>query len=180
MLELILPGGELYDEKKGQFIIVKPQAVRLEHSLIAISKWEAFYKKPFLTRGRKSVSESVYYIQCMTLTSGVDPLVYNFVDSSTLAKVAKYIDDPMSATRVRERQNGPPNREVMTSEVIYYYMIAFNIPMECQKWHLNRLITLIRVCGIKSQPGKKMNSRQVMTQNRELNELRKKQLNTTG
>ncbi len=116
----------------------------------------------------------------MTLTQNVDPEVYSYLTSSNIDVINQYIDAPMTATTFREEKTGKPNREQVTAEIIYYWMIALNIPFECQKWHLNRLLTLIRVCDIKNSPPKKMSKREIFKRNSALNAARKKQLNTRG
>ena len=124
--------------------------------------------------------ESIDYIRCMTITQNVDPLVYNSITPEIFNEVQEYIELPMTATWFNDRREGSPSREVITSELIYYWMIALNIPFECQKWHLNRLLTLIRVCNIKNAPPKKMSKREIMERNRALNAMRKKQMHTKG
>lgn len=126
-----------------------------------------------------SHEEIIDYVKCMTITQNVRPEVYEVLTQDNIDAITAYIDAPMTATRF-SKQNEPPNREVVTSELIYYWMISLNIPFECQKWHLNRLLTLIRVCNIKNQPPKKMGKKALMSRNAALNAARRKQLNTTG
>lgn len=180
MIQITIPSTELWDEKKQEFITVKEHTLRLEHSLVSVSKWESKWCKPFLKKDIRTVEEDIDYIRCMTLTKNVDPNVYNFMTSSNIAKINSYIESPMTATIFYEEKKGAGNRETITSELIYYWMIALNIPFECQKWHLNRLLTLIKVCNIKNQPPKKMGSRELMSRNAALNASRKQQLNTKG
>lgn len=115
----------------------------------------------------------------MTITQNVDPKIYQMLSRENFEAVNKYIESPMSATVVRET-TGPKNHEIVTSELIYYWMISYQIPFECQKWHLNRLLTLIRICGIKNQPPKKQSKKDIMSRNAALNAARRKQLNTKG
>lgn len=181
MLQITVPAGEIWDEIHEQFIYTKPTVLSLEHSLVSISKWEAKWGKPFLTKEPKTNEELLDYIRCMTLTQNVDPNVYFSLSSDNINEINKYIDDPHTATTIKEDPNAPRNREIITSELIYYWMIALNIPIDiCQKWHLNRLLTLIRVCNIKNAPPKKMTQRQLMTRNAALNAARRKQLNSKG
>ena len=116
----------------------------------------------------------------MTITQNVDPEVYNCLRNSDIDKVNSYIQAPMTATTFMEDKSGKGNREIITSELIYYWMIALNIPFECQKWHLNRLLTLIRVCNIKNTPPKKRSKRDIMNQNAALNAARRRKFNTSG
>lgn len=179
MLEITIPGSELFDEETMTFAQTKSVTVLLEHSLLSISKWESKWKKPFLSKDQKSKEETVDYVRCMTVTKNVPPEVYLGLTNENLESVSDYINDPMTATWFREERSRP-SREVVTSELIYYWMIASDIPMECQKWHLNRLLTLIRVCQIKNQPTKKMSKGELARRNSELNEARRKKYNTTG
>ena len=180
MLQIIVPAVELWDEKRQLFINIKEHRLQLEHSLVSISKWESKWCKPFLSRNDKTVEEVLDYIKCMTITQNVDPEVYNYLTEENFAKINAYIDAPMTATTFTEDSTGKTNREIVTSELIYYWMISLNIPIKFEKWHLNRLLTLIRVCNIKNSPPKKMSAREIMARNAALNAERRKKLNTKG
>lgn len=180
MLQITIPAGEQWDEINQVFINTKEQTLQLEHSLVSLSKWESKWCKAFLTKNEKTDEETIDYIKCMTITQNVDPNVYNCLTKENVEQIKKYIEAPMTATYFSEEHSGKSSREQVTSELIYYWMIALNIPMECQKWHLNRLLTLIRVCNIKNQPPKKMSKRAIMSRNAALNAARRKQLNTRG
>lgn len=180
MLQIVVPATEQWNELKQEFITTKEQKLQLEHSLISLSKWESKWCKPFLSKEDKTLEETIDYIRCMTLTPNVNPDIYYCLSNENLREINHYIDAPMTATTFHERPGGASNREIITSELIYYWMIAQNIPFECQKWHINRLLTLIRVCNIKNAPAKKMSKREIMSQNAALNEARKKKLNTKG
>ena len=180
MLQLTIPATELWDESNEMFLYTEEQTLELEHSLVSLSKWEAKWHKPFLTKEDKTIDETIDYIKCMTLTENVDETVYRLLNNEHLKKINEYIEDPMSATTIKELQRGKRNGEQVTSELIYYWMTALNIPVEYERWHLNRLFTMIRVCNIKNQPPKKMGKRAVMNQNRALNEARRQQYNTKG
>jgi len=181
MLTLKIPDQELFNDETQEFVTVKGQVVKFEHSLVSLSKWEEKYKKPFLTKEDKSRRETLDYFRFMTITQNVPDALYITMPNEIYTQLIAYIEDPMSATtftKVEERRK--VNREVITSEIIYYWMIALQIPLECQKWHLNRLLTLINVCNIKNQPKRRMSRAEVLAQNRVLNEQRRQQLNTTG
>ena len=180
MLTITVPACEYYDEKADEFRFCKEQILCLEHSLVSISKWESKWHKPFLSKDKKTAEETLDYIRCMTLTQNVNPDVYNFLTADNIKEIENYIDDPMTATWFNEEPNSPKSRNVVTAEIIYYWMIGFNIPFECQKWHLNRLLTLIRVCNIKSAPPKKMGRQETMSRNTALNAARRKALKTRG
>lgn len=180
MLQIVIPGQELWDEQKQEFINTKEQVLQLEHSLISLSKWEAKWCKVFLSKQEKTQEEIIDYIKCMTITPNVDPEVYNHLTRENIKEIEDYIAAPMTATYFSSDNAGKSSREQVTSELIYYWMIALNIPFECQKWHLNRLLTLIKVCNIKNQPPKKMSKREIMSRNAALNAARRQQLNTKG
>lgn len=156
MLQITVPAAEYFDERTEEFINVKAYTLQLEHSLISISKWEAKWHKPFIGKEEKTEEETRDYIRCMTITQNVDPIVYLAIPNSEIQRIKEYINDPMTATWFNDRDKRAPSRKVITSEVVYYWMISQNIPIECEKWHFNRLMTLIRVCSEKSQPQKKM------------------------
>ena len=180
MLKITIPAEEYWDEQKEEFIYSKEQTLTLEHSLVSLSKWESKWHKSFLHSKEKSYEETIDYIKCMTLTQNVDPDVYSRLTEANFLEINEYINNPMTATVCPEEKGSKNSREIVTAELIYYWMITANIPPEYQKWHLNRLITLIRVCSIKNAPPKKRSKREIMSRNAALNEARRQQLNTKG
>ena len=180
MLRITIPAVEQWDEAKQEFIYTKEQTLSLEHSLVSLSKWESKWCKPFLTKQEKNFEETLDYVKCMTITQNVDPEVYNYLTNENIKEINEYIGAPMTATYFSDEKTSKTSREQVTVELIYYWMIALNIPFECQKWHLNRLLTLIKVCSIKNQPPKKRSKKDIMSRNAALNAARRKQLNTKG
>lgn len=183
MLTITIPAVELWDEAKQEFVgLQKEQTIQLEHSLISISKWESKWCKAFLTNKQKTREEMMDYVRCMTITPNVDPDIYKYLSNENILEINKYIEAPMTATCISEdKASKGGSREVVTSELIYYWMIALQIPLdECQKWHLNRLLTLIKVCNVKNQPPKKTSKKDLLNRNAALNAARRKQFNTTG
>lgn len=180
MLEITIPAGELYNEEINKFIEFKGCKIQLEHSLISLSKWESKWHKPFLKDTEKTPEEILDYIRCMTITQNVDPQAYNFITEEDAIAIKEYIEDPMSATVVTHSASDPKSSKTVTSELIYYWMIALNIPSEYQKWHLNRLMKLIEVCNAENAPPKKMSKAEIFRRNRELNEARKAALHSKG
>lgn len=182
MLSLQIKETELFNNDTQEFIKVKPINLQLEHSLVSISKWEARWHKPFLTDDNKTEEELRDYIRCMTLTQNVPSEVYLAITKEQLKIIQDYISDPMTATTFREDPSkGKAKKQILTNEVIYYQMIALGIPIEvCQKWHLHRLLTLIRVCSIKSQPEKKMKAGDLARQYSSINNARRSALHTKG
>lgn len=179
MLQITIPAmNDLWDEQNQQFLSVKETTIQLEHSLLSISKWESKWNKSFINTKDKTEEELMDYIKCMTITKNVDPNVYVCLTAENTQEIVNYIKAPMTATTIRD--TGKSNHEIVTSELIYYWMISLNIPVEFEKWHLNRLITLIRVCSIKNQPAKKMSRGEIMQRNAALNAARKKRWNTKG
>lgn len=182
MLKITVPPTEQWDSGKREFVYTKGQTLQLEHSLVSISKWESKWEKAFLsnTTDAKTEEETLDYVRCMTITQNVNPLIYSCLSVDNLETINKYIESPMTATYIYEPSNGRGSREPMTSELIYYWMIALNIPFECQRWHLNRLITLIKVCNVKNEPQKKRSRKELLSQNAALNAARRKKFNTKG
>lgn len=181
MLQITIPATEQFNEQTMEFIQTEEQTLLLEHSLVSLSKWESKWRKSFLSsRQDKTYEETIDYVRCMTLTKNVDPNIYYNLTDENIRKVNEYISSPMTATYFSEDRSGRVNREIVTAELIYYWMIALTIPFECEKWHLNRLLTLIRVCNIKNQPPKKMSRREITSRNAALNAARRRQLNTKG
>lgn len=183
MLQITIPSVELYDEKNNEFRNTREQVLVLEHSLVSLSKWESKWKKPFLSTKDKTREESIDYIKCMTITQNVDPDIYLCINASVMDQISKYISDPMTATTFREDDERRISREIITSEIIYHWMIMFDVPFECQKWHLNRLLTLIHVCNNKhpaNKPKNKRRSNELLRSNYALNEARKAEWGTKG
>lgn len=180
MKKITVPKTELWDEKEERFITVNACTLQLEHSLVSISKWEMKWHKPFLRDNNKSYEETIDYVRCMTLTQNVNPLVYRCLNDEIVEEIKDYIDDKMTATWFADDKKKTRKKQVITSEIIYYWMISLNIPFECQKWHLNRLLTLIRVCNEKNQPSKKKSRKQILSENAEINRERRKLLGTKG
>ena len=180
MLQLEIPKRELYNDATNEFIEYEKASLQLEHSLVSLSKWESTWRKPFLSKDQKTVEETVDYIKCMTITQNVKLEAYLHLPNEVFETVDTYINQPMTATWFTETENAPKSREVITAEVIYYWMIALQIPMECQKWHLNRLLTLIKVCNIKNQPPKKQGRKEAMSKQAALNQARRSKHHTRG
>lgn len=177
MLEIIVDANELYDDMRSGFIIIPKTTLRLEHSLSAISKWESFYKKPFLSEHNKSFDETLYYIKCMA----IDPVnddVYHGINDESIKKVEAYIVDKQTATIFSKREKG--QKERITSEEVYYWMISLNVPFECDRWNFSRLMTLIDVCNEKSKKPAKVSNKELYERNSKLNETRKNLLKTKG
>lgn len=174
MLTITIPAKEWFNEATNEFVQTKETVLHMEHSLISLHKWEKKWKKPFLTNKEKTDEEVIDYFRCMTLDSNIDANVYYSLTADDINKIHEYIDDPMTATTFTERENRRFNREIITSEIIYYWMVSLNIPVEFQKWHLNTLITLIRVCNEMNQPPKKMSQRELINRTAAINAARRK------
>lgn len=182
MLRITVPETELWIDSRQEFISVNEQTLMLEHSLISLSKWESRWCKPFFSKQEKSYEEVIDYIKCMT-TNNVKDEIYFALTKDNIEQINNYIDSPMTATTFSNNANRngkTANREQITSELIYYWMVALNIPFECEKWHINRLLTLIQVCNIKNETPKKMSKRDIMSRNAALNAARRKKLNSKG
>lgn len=181
MLQIVIPAIEMWDESKEEFVETKEQkTLQLEHSLVSLAKWESKWNKAFLSKKEKTDEEILDYVRCMTITQNVDPEVYTRLTPENYKVINNYIEAPMTAAHFAEDPTRSGSREPVIAETIYYWMIALNIPPEYQKWHLNRLLSLIRVCNIKNGPQKKVSKRDVMTRNAALNAARRKQLSSKG
>lgn len=180
MLSLTVKGTELFDEETGTFTTTEDVSLELEHSLVSLSKWESFFQKPFLSSSDKTSSEIFAYINMMILTENIDESVILSFSQENLKEINDYINSPQSATIFGSMPEQRGRGETITSELIYYWMVAFNIPFECQSWHINRLFSLIRICNIKNSKPKKRSQHEVAAQNRELNAKRREQLKTSG
>lgn len=182
MLKVTIPPCKYWDSQREMFFTYpeKPITLQLEHSLVSLSKWESKWQKPFLAKtNERTEIEMRDYIRCMTLTQNIDPEIYLFIPEDIIKQITDYIENPMTATTF-SNQKDKPSREIVTSELIYYWMVALQIPFSCEKWHLNRLMTLIKICSIKNGPQKKMSPNEIRSRNRALNEARRKSMNTRG
>lgn len=180
MLTIIVPGVEIFDETTQEFGTQGDVVLELEHSLVSLSKWESEFEKPFLGQAEKTPEEVIGYIKAMVITPNVSQKVFEKLTEANIKAINDYIDRKMTATWFNEDPTASKSREIITAELIYYWMTVFNIPFECENWHLNRLFTLIRICNIKQGKPKKMSRAEVAAQQRRLNAERKKQLGTRG
>lgn len=180
MLTIVVPEKEFYNEETNEFYYTKETVLRMEHSLVSISKWESKWKIPFLGKEEKTREHIRDYIKCMTTTQNVPEEVFYSLSSENFEEIGAYIEDGHSATWFND-QNNKPTREIITSELIYYWMVAYQIPWEAQKWHLNRLLTLIKICSIKNDTkNKKMSKGSIMRQNNALNKARRAKTGSRG
>jgi hypothetical protein len=180
MLQIFVTMSEAFDEENSKFIPLTTFVLEMEHSLVSMSKWESYHKKPFLNKTEKTSEETLYYIKAMVLTPEVPPEVFAHLSKENVKQINDYISDTMTATTFVEQGVQKMSREGITSELIYYWMIALNIPFECQHWHLNRLLTLVKVCNRKNSPPKKMSRRDMLAQQRALNAQRREAMGTKG
>lgn len=181
MLTITIPGDEQWDEVNEVYVYPDEQTLVLEHSLVSLSKWESKWRKPFLSTIELTPEETIDYVKCMTITKNVKPEVYNRLTNDHMKQIHDYIAAPMTATTfAKEEGKGRMKGKIITNEVLYYYMTALHIPFECEKWHLNRLITLIRVCNEESQPKKKRTRRDIAAEQMALNAKRRAMANSKG
>ena len=180
MLTLKIPAAEQWDQQKEEFVYTREYTITIEHSLVSVSKWEARWGRSFLAEPPKTRQETVDYVKCMTVTQNVPPEAYIGLTDGNLRDINKYIDAPMTATKINSPKTGKKGGRTVTSELIYYWMIEFGIPFECQIWHFNRLMTLIRVCEIEGAPKKKMSKNDIYSRNNALNKKRRQMMNSRG
>lgn len=180
-ITVMIPDQELFDQKINRFLTVKGRKLSFEHSLLSISKWESIWHKPYLSTDKKTDEETYSYLACMCLDKDVNPLLFRIMDRESIQKIVSYIDNPMTATTFREDENKKNKREIITNEIVYYWMTELNIPFDpCQKWHFNHLMTLIKVASIKKQPPKKMGKKEWASQRAALNAQRRAKYHTSG
>ncbi len=184
MLDFVVSAKEIFNEETNEFIYTKEYKLQLEHSLISLQKWESLTHKKFLSDlVPKTNDDILLYIKCMTLNKVPDE-VYKYLSNEEKNAIFKYINDPMTATVFNDinskGEGNPLDSDKITAEIIYYYMVSYNIPMECRKWHLNQLLTLIRVCNIKNQPNKKIPINETINNYAAINARRRKQFNSRG
>lgn len=179
---ITVPEQEFFNSETNEFYTLKSTTFKIEHSLVAIAKWESKWHVAFLDdKVEKTTEMMIDYIRCMTISQNVDPQIYYHLPQNVIQEINDYIGDPMTATVFNDDGTKGVNRgEFVTNELVYYWMVAQNIPLECEKWHFNRLMTLIRICGEKNKDPKKMNRRDILNRNRALNEARKKAHKTRG
>jgi hypothetical protein len=180
MLTIRIDTTQSYDETMEEFVEVDGVTLDLEHSLVSLSKWESIFEKPFLGAESKTSEETLAYVRAMVLTPNIAPEVFDKLSPTNFEAINSYIEAKMSATWFSEAPGAPRSRDVITAELIYYWMTVFQIPFECENWHLNRLFNLIRICNIKQAKPKKMSRNDVAARNRELNAQRKSQLGSKG
>ena len=182
MLKLQIPSTELFDERTNEFSYTDAFEVELEHSLVSMSKWEAHYNKPFLSKKERTTEEVLYYVRCMANKELTDQQLSLLV-RYYMKSIEEYVKAPMTATwfAKQEGESGTKGSgEAVTSELVYYWMVALNIPFECQHWHLNRLLTLIQVCNVKNKPPKKMSRSSILKNNAALNKARRAKMHSKG
>lgn len=176
-----IPEGDFFDEAKEEFIHSPGYRLKLEHSLVSLAKWESKWKVPFL-HTKLNKEQWLDYIRCMTITQNVDPLAYRMINNKMLKEIQDYVNEQQTATTIKDNTpQGYRKREIITAEIIYFWMVSYNIPMECEKWHLSRLLTLCQVCSIKNNTGsKKMSKSEILRQNNKLNAARRAAYGTRG
>ena len=179
-IKITVSAGEAFDEKERKFVDIDPVVLEFEHSLVSLSKWESEFEKPFLTEGQKTTEETMAYLRHMLLTPNVSEETLSHLKNEDIERLQEYIAAKRSATWFREKSGPKRSSETITSELIYYWMVAMTIDWEAQHWHLNRLLTLIRVCNEKNAPPKKMSRAEMAAQRRALNAQRRQQYGTKG
>ena len=180
MLTIQIGGEELFNEEKDQFETAPVAVLTLEHNLVSLSKWESKWESPFLDTQQKTAEQVLDYVRKMIVGPEPAPEVFTNISDASLLEINKYINAKMTATWVSESSNASRREEIITAELIYYWMISLGIPFECQYWHLNRLLMLIKVCNIKNSPKKKISFNDRAKIQRDLNDQRRSELGSSG
>lgn len=184
MLKIHIPAGEVWNSQEEIFETCKGYDLVLEHSLISISKWESKWHKAYLGPQEKTKEEIFDYIRCMIVTPGIPDNITKFITESNLREITDYMRNPMTATVFNSfEDNKPqaPSKDTMTSEYIYFLLSSYRIPFrDVEKWHLNRLLTLIRICSIKNEPPKKSNPKHLAKSRSSLNAARRARSGSKG
>ena len=180
MLVIDVPLREGFDEKKKEFVITESFTLEMEHSLATLSKWESFFEKPFLSGEDKTLKETLWYIEAMVLTPKVPPEVFLNLSNENFEEINNYINATVTATTFREATDEKGSREIITAEIVYYWMVSLNIWIECENWHLNRLLALIKVCNLKNAPPKKMSRNEMLAERKALNAQRRANTGSRG
>ena len=180
MLKIHIAPQDVFDERTQKFGTLPGYDLEFEHSLASLSKWESQWEKPFMGRTEKTDEEAVSYIRDMCLTPDVPPEAFTRITGGQHRQIQDYISAKMTATFFSDDAKQPPSREIITAELLYYWMIASNIPFECQYWHLNKLLALLKVCAKKSEKPKKMSRSEIDARNRQLNAQRRARMGSSG
>jgi hypothetical protein len=180
MLTIIVELQEAFNEHSQEFVSSKVYPLDLEHSLVSLAKWESKWEKPFLSETPKTAEETLWYITAMTLTPDVPDEIYHMLSNDNLHAVNDYINAKMTATWFAKKPNKSSSREVITAELVYFWLITLDIPFECQHWHLNRLLTLVQVCNEKNKKPNAVGPKEAAARRGSLNAERKAKSNSQG
>ena len=180
MLSITVPLTEGFNEETSEFVTTQSFDLQLEHSLVSLSKWESKFEKPFLGNDDKTSAETLAYIMAMVLSPEVPAEVFQHLSKDNVQTINTYINAVQTATTFKEIGPKRPLRDIITAEIIYYWMVSLNVPLECETWHLNRLLTLIKVINLKNQPKRKIGRREMMQHQRSLNAQRREAMGTRG
>jgi hypothetical protein len=180
MLEIKVGGQELFDEETETFFTDPVIELQLEHSLVSLSKWESKWETPFLDTSKKSTEQVLDYVIQMIVSPEPAPEVLPEIADEALLRINEYINAKMTATWIHEENSPAGPQEIITAELIYYWMIMLGIPFECQYWHLNKLLMLIKVCNLKNAPKKKVGFAERAAMQRSLNDKRRAEYGSKG
>ena len=180
--DFVVPETRMFDEENNKFIYVPRTVLTLRHSLVSISEWEMKYKIPYMLTGRKwSEEETLYYMKCMTVGDIPDDNVYRAIPYNVQLEIREYINDPLTAARIKEMAGARKNNQDVTSDLIYAWMVMLQMPAQpYETWHLERLITLIKTVSAEQAPKKKMTTQEVYDRYMEINERNRAKFNSKG
>ena len=181
MLKLHIEKSEFFDQRTRKFIDVPEMDIELEHSLVSLSKWEEIWEIPFLNSDNKTNEQVSSYVECMLLTENVPPVFLQTLTSEQYAAINDYISAKRTATTFSNHAPQKNSGEFVTGELIYYWLVALQIPFQpTETWHLNKLLTLVKVVNAKNTPPKKMSRSEIASRQRQLNAARRAKYGTNG
>ena len=180
-IRIRIPELHLFNEATNEFFDIRETYLTMEHSLVSISKWESKWHIPYLAPGEKTPEQALDYLRCMTITQNIQPGIYNYIPDTEMRRIKNYIEDSMSAYKFKEEEGKGRTKKAITSDYLYFCMVTYRIPVEFERWHLNRLITLIQICSEENNPKKnKKSKRRITSDYAALNAARRAKLGTTG
>jgi hypothetical protein len=180
MLTITVLGEEHWDQENEKFVYPDSFKLELEHSLVSLSKWESKWEVPFLGEKPKTTEMVLDYIECMILTPDPPADWISKLSKENIEEITAYFDSKQSATWFNDHHPEPKTGETITSELVYYWLDICDIDWQAQYWHLNRLLTLVKIHTVKQAKPKPMSRSEMLRRRRALNKQRLKEMEEGG